>query len=692
MDSSTFKRLFKSHKKKTGSGDFHIGNESDPEQVFSRAMVENADSFWRAHEGESFAFLVSRREKTKLTIGVATFRNGSEAAKGDKGLETAESLAAKFLLSSGIAHSPLKAEETTLANFVRMIRGGYQNDYLEDDDDAYGIIGAGSLIHCMREQKFTEYLDKNESGEVPSKEDLIERSIRLHCGSSLQPELERIYRGAAVPVSKGHPVHYVVKSDSPQIRLDIVKVLYSALRMNGRVQNGRFCAVNCDNVDPDDDREIYDRLFSVNEGGMVVLDYSQKLDDDDQAVPGVGNIKGLCDTAKKHKNEVLTVLCLPDSDSVQESFLENLDGISFIPIKEEPLFGDKAKQYLRASAKAVNITPDKLLYAPVKDPEKGYLAADLNREFENWFDKALKNRVYPQYNDLADGYFLRTACKPKGSAYRELDAMIGLVNAKNVIKKAVNYFKAQKIFRDRGMKSDNTAMHMIFTGNPGSAKTTVARLFAQIMKENGLLSAGNLIEVGRGDLVGQYVGWTAPIVKKKFREAKGSVLFIDEAYSLVDDRSGSYGDEAINTIVQEMENNRTDMVVIFAGYPGKMEGFLSTNPGLRSRIAFHVPFMNYSPGELYEILEFMARDKEIGIAPDVREKVASIFDRAVKSPDFGNGRFVRNLFEQARMSQADRLIAMNPEDITDAAVRTLLAEDFETPMELETAPQTIGFI
>ena len=112
-------------------------------------------------------------------------------------------------------------------------------------------------------------------------------------------------------------------------------------------------------------------------------------------------------------------------------------------------------------------------------------------------------------------------------------------------------------------------MHMVFTGNPGTAKTTVARLLAQIMQDNGLLSRGHLVEVGRSDLVGKYVGWTAKCVKEKFKEAKGGVLFIDEAYSLLDNRAGSYGDEAINTIVQEMENHREELVVIFAGYPEK---------------------------------------------------------------------------------------------------------------------------
>jgi AAA+ superfamily predicted ATPase len=212
------------------------------------------------------------------------------------------------------------------------------------------------------------------------------------------------------------------------------------------------------------------------------------------------------------------------------------------------------------------------------------------------------------------------------------------------------------------------------------------------MKENGLLSKGDLVEVGRGDLVGKYVGWTAQIVKSKFRAAQGSVLFIDEAYSLVDDKQGMYGDEAINTIVQEMENNREDLAVIFAGYPDKMEDFLRANPGLRSRIAFHVPFADYSPPELYEILELMARKGDMNIAPEAREKLARIFESASRTPEFGNGRFVRNLYEKAKMNQTDRIISMDYDAVSDDDLKTLTASDFEMPPEVKaTLAKAIGF-
>ena len=189
--------------------------------------------------------------------------------------------------------------------------------------------------------------------------------------------------------------------------------------------------------------------------------------------------------------------------------------------------------------------------------------------------------------------------------------MVGITQIKAVIEKALNYNKLQKIYREKGIKTGRPVMHMVFTGNPGTAKTTVARLLAQIMQDNGLLSRGHLVEVGRSDLVGKYVGWTAKCVKEKFKEAKGGVLFIDEAYSLLDNRAGSYGDEAINTIVQEMENHREELVVIFAGYPEKMEEFIQKNPGLRSRIAFHVSFPDYNELELCLIAKLMGKEKEI---------------------------------------------------------------------------------
>lgn len=269
--------------------------------------------------------------------------------------------------------------------------------------------------------------------------------------------------------------------------------------------------------------------------------------------------------------------------------------------------------------------------------------------------------------------------------------MIGLKSAKKTIDQALNFYKAQKLFKNRKVSFDRPAMHMVFTGNPGTAKTTVARLFAEIMKENGLLSKGELYEVGRADIVGQYVGQTAPLVKAAFKRAKGSVLFIDEAYSLVE-KDGLYGDEAINTIVQEMENNRDDMIVIFAGYPKEMENFLNKNPGLRSRIAFHIPFDDYSSNELCDISKLIAKFRGLTLSDDAINKLDTIFETARQKSDFGNGRYARNIIEKAQMAQTNRLLKGDIDSIDDEILGTITAEDIEAPVvKCEQPKIKIGF-
>ena len=303
----------------------------------------------------------------------------------------------------------------------------------------------------------------------------------------------------------------------------------------------------------------------------------------------------------------------------------------------------------------------------------------------------MKASIYPQYKDVAVAKREAIKATPKGNAYDELQEMVGLSEAKAVIQKALNYYKMQRLYEGKGIKRGTPAMHMVFTGNPGTAKTTVARLFDRIMKDNGLLSKGQLIEVGRGDLVGKYVGWTAQTVQAKFKAAIGGVLFIDEAYSLVDEHSGSFGDEAINTIVQEMENHREDVVVIFAGYPDKMEIFLQKNPGLRPRITFHVPFADYTADELCQIARLIGKDKGVALDDEALSKLKVIFDSASKQSDFGNGRYVRNILEQAKMNQASRLLEMDFDEITLDEISMIKAVDIMAP-ELQ-APQKrkIGF-
>lgn len=279
-----------------------------------------------------------------------------------------------------------------------------------------------------------------------------------------------------------------------------------------------------------------------------------------------------------------------------------------------------------------------------------------------------------------------------GTAQKELDEMIGLTNVKTIINKAKANFKLKKLYMDKGYRKDNASLHMVFTGNPGTAKTTVARLFAEIMKDEKVLSAGKFVEVGRADLVGDHVGATAPKVRKKFKEASGGVLFIDEAYSLCDSYKNGFGDEAITTIVQEMENHRNNIIVIFAGYPAQMKEFLDRNPGLSSRIAFHVNFEDYTVDELCDITKLMLSRKQMSITDEAMSEMRKHYKNVKGSIDFGNGRFVRKLLEEAEMNLAERILQVSESEITEQLITTIERSDVPKVQEKKTEKRNpIGF-
>ena len=279
-----------------------------------------------------------------------------------------------------------------------------------------------------------------------------------------------------------------------------------------------------------------------------------------------------------------------------------------------------------------------------------------------------------------------------GTAKKELEEMIGLSTAKKVIQKAIANFKLKKICMEKGILKEKASLHMVFTGNPGTAKTTVARLFAEILKDEKVLPTGNFVEVGRAELVGEHVGATAPLVKRKFKEAQGGILFIDEAYSLCDSYENGFGDEAINTLVQEMENHRDDVIVIFAGYPDKMKTFLDRNPGMRSRIAFQVEFEDYSTEELCNITELMLSKKQMTITKAGMEKLRKNYESARTSHDYGNGRYVRKILEEAEMNLAERVSQLCDAELTVQLITTIEESDIPEVSECKVdKKKVIGF-
>ena len=366
----------------------------------------------------------------------------------------------------------------------------------------------------------------------------------------------------------------------------------------------------------------------------------------------------------------------------------------FIEIKEGTGNRQTAAKYLQKLLTDGKISYNTEQIEYVLGDKTVFRPSDIYQMYDRLYRNNLRNNAYTAYKEVSR-VTLAVKKHAKKDAYSRLQSMIGLQEVKKVIENILDTFRAQKIRSTMGLNQFRPNMHMVFTGNPGSAKTTVARLLSEILNSEGILSSGEFVECGRADLVGKYVGWTAPTIKKKFRHAEGGILFIDEAYSLVDDCDGSYGDEAINTIVQEMENNRDDTIVIFAGYPDKMERFLEKNEGLRSRIAFHIDFPDYTPQELLDILHLMARESEMTLSADINDKCREIFEQASKIDNIGNGRFVRNLLEQAQMKQASRIMQeYNGKEIDRHILLELKAEDFEVNAVKQYRPQSqrMGFM
>ena len=264
----------------------------------------------------------------------------------------------------------------------------------------------------------------------------------------------------------------------------------------------------------------------------------------------------------------------------------------------------------------------------------------------------------------------------------ELNTLVGLEKVKNKVQDLIVYQKIQKLRREKNLHSAKNTLHLAFTGNPGTGKTTVARIVGRIYKQIGLLSKGHFVEVSRTDLIAGYQGQTALKVKKVIEQAKGGVLFIDEAYSITEnDHSDSYGRECLTELTKALEDYREDLVVIVAGYTDPMKKFFASNPGLKSRFNTFIEFDDYSPNELDEILIDMCKKNDYVLDAEAKEKIHGYFEQQTISKDenFANGRLVRNLYDDLVMSHARRVISIaNP---GTADLSTLKAEDFTLALD-----------
>lgn len=392
-----------------------------------------------------------------------------------------------------------------------------------------------------------------------------------------------------------------------------------------------------------------------------------------------GNDKVLVFVSEKNPTKIMDIFGKSFIDKIDDKVqTKKLDEESLIKIIEQLLesLDNRCETQLE-----IDLTIDKSIneyLRSIYEPNDGIdsLTPTVKKIYNEMVDVALKyddiNKVELKYDGTVKVVFneqtldlevIDDAKAEREEIQKELDEIVGLDFVKNYLLSLENLIKINQIRKQKGLKTNEISKHMIFTGNPGTGKTTIARLVSRMMKACGILKQGQLVEVTRADLVGKYVGHTAPLTMSVIQSALGGVLFIDEAYSLYRGKDDSFGLEAIDTLVKAMEDHRDDLIVILAGYTKEMQEFLEANSGLKSRFANIIEFDDYTGEELMLISKSIAKGKGYTIAEDALRPLQDYFTiiQAKGDPNSGNGRLARNLVEDAILNQSKRLLE-HPDD------------------------------
>jgi len=341
---------------------------------------------------------------------------------------------------------------------------------------------------------------------------------------------------------------------------------------------------------------------------------------------------------------------------------------------------DKLAQFKSAPSAVIAISAEAAtLLARVGNEEPERIIGDLvSKHFGVVATATLSSATAPSESIAQETPDAEVSAETLKKAMGELNSLIGLDGVKDQIAKLMNMHEANNIREKQNLPRIPVGLHLVFTGSPGTGKTTVARIVAQMYQAIGLLPGGQLVEVDRSSLVAGYVGQTALKVQEAINKARGGVLFIDEAYALSADRGAGFGDEAISTLVKAMEDQRDSLAIIVAGYHEPMQEFIASNQGLKSRFQNTISFADYKTSELLDILKVIASGYKITLTEDVLKAVEKYFDEVKPAGDMGNARYVRNLFEKMYLNLSSRDAAdgnMELHELVEFAVEDIPAPD-----------------
>ena len=545
------------------------------------------------------------------------------------------------------------------------------------------------------------------ASKIKYKEDAQRQANMLLAGPEFMAELERIYDPSNSQEFCGVPVHYQITAANDQVAEKYIDLLVGALYGKNRILSDHIThlkiAANESRLNHLDE-ELVDFVMRGSYGCVVVLEMN--------CLNAEENVRAVDDEVReyimknvlKHRKDTVFIFLKHSSREGDMDTTDSNGNQKYNVVKISEGYGTRKQaaelfHELSKNSEFVQYVSDDDVQEMLSE-ENQFTCSDIYNYFEQWTENVMKNKAYSSYKNLQtdDELLAHKHIEKENDPYLELQEMVGLEKAKSMIDDILMGQEMRALKKARGFQTNKGSNHILFTGNPGCAKTTVARLIAKILYDRNVITNPHLVECGRANIVAKYVGHTADQVRKLFLKATGGILFIDEAYSLVDGKRGSFGDEAISTIVQEMENRRNSVIVIFAGYKQPMERFLQANEGLRSRIGYYIDFPDYNADELTAIIKLMASRQNYVISGKAIQRCHEIFARACKNEEFGNGRFARNVLEQAILHQARRLLSTHRNDkdsITDKELCQLELDDFDVNAADQYKKQNrlgIGFI